>query len=308
MNVGGVALPGLPHYRFDRITVALGISIVLHAILLLVKLHMDMPPEKARPPMEVSFLETPQAKVEKKRLAPDAMHGMQNQEAFAPEVAKQAQSQTTVEQSPANQPIPLPRTPDTPPPQPALPSRPNTPRSRPLTEGEMPEPKVQGEQTDHPDDLAPRTQKTNPDQPPLMLFPDSGTLAQIDRENRIARVIDEQHRRQDTVSINTREFKYASYFSKMKDKVEYVWQYPEAAQRQGLEGRLLIKFSIGRTGELVGVEVLRSSGSDVLDRAAIEALRKGAPYAPLPEEWELDQLNITATFEYIMQMFGISVY
>lgn len=99
------------------------------------------------------------------------------------------------------------------------------------------------------------------------------------------------------VSLNTTEFKYISYFSKIKRQIQMVWKYPEAARREGIKGILLLKFSINREGHLTAVHLLRSSGSSLLDNAAIAALRDADPFFPLPDNLG-EELEIAANFEY----------
>ena len=99
------------------------------------------------------------------------------------------------------------------------------------------------------------------------------------------------------VSLNTTEFKYISYFSKIKRQIQMVWKYPESARREGLKGILTLKFSINEDGTLKGVNLLRSSGSSILDGAAIDAIRDAVPFFPLPDNLG-EVLDVVANFEY----------
>jgi len=49
--------------------------------------------------------------------------------------------------------------------------------------------------------------------------------------------------------------------------------YPPAAVRDGVEGTVLLRIRIGTRGEVVNVELVKSSGSAVLDNAAIDGVR-----------------------------------
>ena len=106
--------------------------------------------------------------------------------------------------------------------------------------------------------------------------------------------------REDTVSLDTQEFRYLSYFSKVKERIEMNWNYPMLAQIRGEQGELLLRFTIARTGDVERVALLRSSGHSLLDEAAISAVRKASPFPPIPMRLDLDRLNILATFEYIL--------
>jgi len=104
--------------------------------------------------------------------------------------------------------------------------------------------------------------------------------------------------REATVNIGTQSIKYASYMKHIKDKVQNVWVYPEDARENGIQGRLLVYFSIAKDGSLYRLSLVRSSGSKILDDAAMQAIRDAAPFPKLPNRFHLDRLNIYATFEY----------
>jgi protein TonB len=48
------------------------------------------------------------------------------------------------------------------------------------------------------------------------------------------------------------------------------------------------------------IRILHSSGSDVLDRAAVAAVKKGSPYGTLPQEYKGETLQIVADFHYVL--------
>jgi len=86
----------------------------------------------------------------------------------------------------------------------------------------------------------------------------------------------------------------------LRQKVESIWHYPRRAAEQGIYGDLIIRFVILKDGTLGEVKVLRTSGHRLLDTAAVEALRDGVPYWPLPDGWERQSLPITGRFIYTM--------
>lgn len=103
----------------------------------------------------------------------------------------------------------------------------------------------------------------------------------------------------DAISLNTSEFKYISYFSKIKSRIQQVWRYPEAARMAGIKGVLTLKFVINRDGTLKSLTLLRSSGNLMLDSAAMEAIRDASPFYKVPDNLE-DTLKIVANFEYAL--------
>jgi len=58
-------------------------------------------------------------------------------------------------------------------------------------------------------------------------------------------------------------------------------------------------FSITREGKLAQLQINESSGVSILDEAAIEAVKAGAPYAPFPTHFTFRQLNVVANFQYV---------
>jgi periplasmic protein TonB len=100
------------------------------------------------------------------------------------------------------------------------------------------------------------------------------------------------------VNLNTRDPLYVSYFTRIKQNIEQQWQYPEAALRYGLQGRLALEFTIGGGGQLEHLRMIRSSGSQVLDDEAMRAVRAAAPFPPIPSWIKPVPLPISATMEY----------
>ncbi|MBI5576172.1 MAG: TonB family protein [Deltaproteobacteria bacterium] len=97
-------------------------------------------------------------------------------------------------------------------------------------------------------------------------------------------------------ALNAPEIQYISYFAGIKRKIELVWGYPAGAN--GIEGDVIIDFVIARNGKLMSATMIRSSGNRALDEEAIGAIRKGAPYSPIPSDYNISNLQIRAHFEY----------
>ncbi len=104
------------------------------------------------------------------------------------------------------------------------------------------------------------------------------------------------------VGANVREYAFARYVEDWVTKVERVGNvnYPEAARRQGIYGSLRLTVSIYANGHIETVDIDRSSGSKILDAAAIKIVELAAPYAPFPDEMrkKADILSITRTWTF----------
>jgi TonB family protein len=108
------------------------------------------------------------------------------------------------------------------------------------------------------------------------------------------------NKKEKSITLDTDEFKYLSYLERLKNRIEFIWKYPEVARLNSLQGDLYIRFSILKNGRLGGTHLLRSSGYKILDDAAIEALKDSDPFWPLPESWNLNELTITGHFIYYL--------
>ena len=101
------------------------------------------------------------------------------------------------------------------------------------------------------------------------------------------------------IALNTRDPQYITYFTSIKRNIEFVWEYPEPALRYGLQGKLLMQFTILASGELESAQIIRSSGSNLLDHEALRAMKAAAPFRPIPPWIDKKRLTITASFEYL---------
>lgn len=102
----------------------------------------------------------------------------------------------------------------------------------------------------------------------------------------------------EAISLDTKESKYASYFARIKRQIELAWNYPNEAQRKGITGELTLRFQISRDGNLMNVRLINGSGYNILDEAALQAVKSAAPYYPFPVTIEKEALPILANFIY----------
>ncbi|MFC1876537.1 energy transducer TonB [Thermodesulfobacteriota bacterium] len=83
-----------------------------------------------------------------------------------------------------------------------------------------------------------------------------------------------------------------TYTDLVQKKIEAVKQYPKRAQRRNDQGVVKIVFTIGNDGEIVSANIIKSSGSRILDRTAIDAVKKASPFARPPNGSIIIQLPI----------------
>ena len=79
-------------------------------------------------------------------------------------------------------------------------------------------------------------------------------------------------------------------------RLERYKRYPDAAR--GDHGVAQLAFSVDRSGAVHGARIVRSSGSALLDRAAVELVERAAPMPPPPPEIAGAQIAIVVPIRY----------
>jgi len=67
-------------------------------------------------------------------------------------------------------------------------------------------------------------------------------------------------------------------------KIEAAKHYPRVAQKMGIEGKAVVRFKLKPQGQVEAIEIVESSGSEILDRASLQTVRDAAPL-PYKEGW-----------------------
>jgi protein TonB len=103
-------------------------------------------------------------------------------------------------------------------------------------------------------------------------------------------------------AASTLQSSNAWYVRQWIDKITRVGNsnYPQEARSQGIYGDLRLLVSLRKDGTIKEVSILESSGSSVLDDAAIRIIRLAAPFAPFPETMreKTDELEIIRTWSF----------
>jgi periplasmic protein TonB len=114
-----------------------------------------------------------------------------------------------------------------------------------------------------------------------------------------------QHRlKRKFIGARTQEFRFARYAEDWRLKVERIGNlnYPEAARREGLYGKLQLTVGIKSDGSLESIEINRSSGRKILDEAAMRIVHLAGQngFAPFPPDIsrDTDILHITRTWVF----------
>ena len=86
-------------------------------------------------------------------------------------------------------------------------------------------------------------------------------------------------------------------FSIISKLVREHLEYPYLARRMGWEGEVLLFFRLTPTGEVEEIKVLKSSGFEVLDKSAVNAVKRASKQFPRPKQIVLIKLPIQFKLE-----------
>ncbi|WFU46704.1 energy transducer TonB family protein [Sinorhizobium terangae] len=74
----------------------------------------------------------------------------------------------------------------------------------------------------------------------------------------------------------------SNYPGKVRSKLNRAFRYPAEAKRQRLRGVAQVRFTVTAGGHVAGVSLAKSAGSPILDEAALDAVRRAAPFPAIP--------------------------
>lgn len=87
---------------------------------------------------------------------------------------------------------------------------------------------------------------------------------------------------------------YDSYIKYLQKSIKKNWIPPLGEKSL----RTILLFKISKDGQLLGCKVHQSSGNEAADKAAIIAVKKTAPFEPLPKNVTDEIIDIQFTFDY----------
>lgn len=140
------------------------------------------------------------------------------------------------------------------------------------------------------DEKDPSEASKAPRQAPTMadLVPDVGVLARLQGAPSNDHLEDIEEG--EGTFLNSREFKYASFFNRMKRGVSQHWRPLDEYRRRDPSGNIygqrarvtVLTVTLTRDGSLKTVAVRHSSGVDFLDREAVQAFHRAGPFPNPP--------------------------
>ena len=192
-------------------------------------------------------------------------------------------------------------------------SQPTTDRLSPfegLDQGRMPklhqqrnEPQAQTLLASAGDSASPQTNNNQADdvttQQAQIADRDIGAIrAELDRLQRAYSKLPRVLRMTSASAKSADEAAYMHYFEKRVEQVGNV-NYPKEARMQRIYGHVQLVVALFANGSIKRIEVSKTSGSRLLDQAAVRSVQLASPYKPFPPELRnRDEIHIIRTWQY----------
>jgi len=88
------------------------------------------------------------------------------------------------------------------------------------------------------------------------------------------------------------------YRKAVYSKISRAKIYPYAARAARMEGKVVVRFTVNSSGELVSVTVLQNSPYSILNEDAARWIRRAAPFPAFPEAADRSTITFTYTLRY----------
>jgi len=92
------------------------------------------------------------------------------------------------------------------------------------------------------------------------------------------------------------DFTDQAYQQKVHKKVGLAWKRPTDTPKPG--AKTVLRVTILRDGSLLETKLHMKSGSDPWDASALDAIKKSAPFEPLPKGYPRTSVEVDFHFEY----------
>lgn len=91
------------------------------------------------------------------------------------------------------------------------------------------------------------------------------------------------------------------FTGKVRQRIASAKYYPRVARRRGMEGQPVIAFTLDKEGRLTKVDLAQTSGYQLLDQAALEAVHRAAPYPEIPAELNMDIIQFKLPISFVLK-------
>ncbi|MCD8523969.1 MAG: TonB family protein [Saccharospirillaceae bacterium] len=109
-----------------------------------------------------------------------------------------------------------------------------------------------------------------------------------------------QEQAQEKAQMIARQQAEMQYYRALLRQANNQVEYPDQALRKRLEGTVRVSVLLNREGELLVADTSESSTLSLLDRAALRAAKKAAPYPPVPPLMEGENFEFDIPFRFVL--------
>ena len=94
---------------------------------------------------------------------------------------------------------------------------------------------------------------------------------------------------------------HRGFHGKIWQRVAKAKYYPRMARKRGFEGKPIVAFTLGKKGDLIDLKIIEASIYDLLNEAALETIRRGIPYPPIPEPLGKNSISFNLPISYVLE-------
>ncbi len=141
-------------------------------------------------------------------------------------------------------------------------------------------------ETDRKVEIDPRSDPQPENSTAIAMEAGSEVTLPLPQEDQATMLIRDDEPRQLIISADTRESVIAAYLDNWKRRVEAVGEayLPQLGELDDISGSPTLMVAIDGSGDLTEAVIRKSSGSTVLDLAALDILNRASPFDPFPPE------------------------
>jgi protein TonB len=92
-----------------------------------------------------------------------------------------------------------------------------------------------------------------------------------------------------------------SWQTELVRRLEQYKRYPGDAQSRGVEGVVMLSFSVDRNGRVLAHEIVRSSGHPELDKEVVSMIERAQPLPPFPPSMPQEKLDLTVPIRFSLR-------
>tara|TARA_B110000467_G_C18266361_1_gene449524 strand:+ start:224 stop:1219 length:996 start_codon:yes stop_codon:yes gene_type:complete len=106
---------------------------------------------------------------------------------------------------------------------------------------------------------------------------------------------------EDPLTADEQKNLWAGYTSAVRKMIANAKVYPPKARDKGQQGKIDLSFKLGKHGELLKLLIENSSGNNILDDAARNAVENAGPFPPIPEKLNKQYVLLELPISFVLR-------